>query len=682
MAHDNGVGGGVLSEDARRVLDAVGARSTYQDAHGRGCSVPEASLAALHAALGGISSAELAARAPEFDPVTVAFVASGFANYGAHLKVRCKSKPAARVVCEVLLLPDYPEGDSETSVQTLELAEAAWEPCASGSAVYQWEAALKLRAEPGYYRLRCKHGAETHTVLALVAPEQQATLRRRYRGLFAPLHTLGSQAHAPDLSSLASLARGLRSENLNLVGTLPLYPSFCGYGQEPYDPSPYSPVSRLMFHDLWTPRSELTRTLQRLGLPASAHAPDIGSGDYDYRKTYRDLVDFGQKALATADVDRVHAALSAELSPRHRAYAAFRARLAAPEEGARKGLENWHLLAQVALGAGLKELRSELARVGSGLYLDLPLGVSPSGFDAQAFKAEFLPGFSVGAPPDLFFLGGQDWGFAASHPLQAREEGYRYLISALRFALTTCDVLRVDHIMGLERLFLVPHGTTAKEGFYLEYPADELYALMLLEAARGHVHLIGENLGTVPPSTAERLTRHRVGGMFIFSCETYPGRSVSESVAPPRTGLASLNTHDLVPFHGWLEGDDLDLAHKLGFIDTDALGHRRSERAQLRSELASVLGVEGSNPKAILTALLGRLEAQNPDVLLIDLFDLIGERRMHNVPGTPASAGNWQARPPLPADEMLKDAAVRNLLRIIGMGQEVRERAEPAEPSA
>ena len=682
MAHNDGSGGGGLTDDARRALVAVGARSTYRDAHGRECSVSEASLAALHAALGGISCAELAARAPEFDPVAVAFVAGGFANYGAQLKVRCKTKPAARVMCEVVLLPDYPEGDTETRVQTLELAEAAWEPCASGSPVYQWEAALKLRAEPGYYRLHCKHGADTHSVLALVAPEQQATLRRRYRGLFAPLHTLGSQAQAPDLSTLASLARGLRGENLNLVGTLPLYPSFCGYGQEPYDPSPYSPVSRLMFHDLWAPRTELARTLQRLGLPASARAPEIGGGDFDYRKAYRDLIDFGQMALATADADRVHAALSAELSPRHCAYAAFRAQLASPEAGARKALENWHLLAQVALGAGLRELRGELARVGSGLYLDLPLGVSPSGFDARAFKAEFLPGFSVGAPPDIFFLGGQDWGFAASHPLQAREEGYRYLISTLRFALSTCDVLRVDHIMGLERLFLVPHGGTAKEGFYLEYPADELYALMLLEAARGHVHLIGENLGTVPPSTAERLTRHHVGGMFIFSCEAYPGRPASESIAPPRTGLASLNTHDLVPFHGWLEGDDLALAHKLGFIDANALEHRRGERAQLRSELASVLGVDGSNSDALLTALLGHLEAQNPDVLLIDLFDLIGERRMHNVPGTPASAGNWQARPIRPADEMLKATAVRNLLRIIGMGQEVREGTEPAEPIA
>src|SRR5690606_32969406 len=158
---------------------------------------------------------------------------------------------------------------------------------------------------------------------------------------------------------------------------------------------------------------------------------------------------------------------------------------------------DYHLFAQWQADRQLGAVGTARHSGAACLYLDMPLGVNPAGYDAWRFRDLFAAGGSAGAPPDARFTGGQDWGFRPLVPHALRASRYAYIIETLRHHFRHAPMLRLDHVMSLYRLFWVPEGVGAKRGVYVRYPDDELFAILVLESARHNAVVIGEDLGTV-----------------------------------------------------------------------------------------------------------------------------------------------------------------------------------------
>src|SRR5262249_1546289 len=142
------------------------------------------------------------------------------------------------------------------------------------------------------------------------------------------------------------------------------------------------------------------------------------------------------------------------------------------------------------------------------LYLDLPLGLHPESYDIWRFRDFFVLHASGGAPPDPVFSNGQNWGFPPMHPDLMRLRHHQYTIAYLRNHLRFARLLRIDHVMGLHRLFWIPNGFTGDKGVYVNYPAEELYAILCVESNRSLAGIVGENLGTVPAEVNASMRRH------------------------------------------------------------------------------------------------------------------------------------------------------------------------------
>jgi hypothetical protein len=193
------------------------------------------------------------------------------------------------------------------------------------------------------------------------------------------------------------------------------------------------------------------------------------------------------------------------------------------------------------------------SRGGARLYLDLPLGVQPSSYDVYRERDVFVLGTNSGAPPDGFFTEGQAWGTPPIHPEKIRAHRYGYVIESLRHHLAFAGVLRLDHVMGLHRLFMVPNGMHAKEGVYVHYRAEELYAILSVEAHRTGTAIVGEDLGTVPDHVRGKMSEHGIRRMFVTPFEI-TGNDEHPLRTPQPNTRGCFNTHDMVPFAGFARG--------------------------------------------------------------------------------------------------------------------------------
>ncbi|MGH7449304.1 MAG: 4-alpha-glucanotransferase, partial [Longimicrobiales bacterium] len=326
----------------------------------------------------------------------------------------------------------------------------------------------------------------------------------------------------------------------------------------------------------------------------------------------------------------------------------------------------YHLFAQW-------QAEHQLAAVGAAryggvasLYLDMPLGVNPAGYDAWRFRDLFADGVSAGAPPDPLFTGGQNWGFRPLIPGALRTSGYSYIIETLRHHFRHAPMLRLDHVMSLYRLFWVPDGVSAQRGVYVRYPEDELFAILVLESARHNAVVVGEDLGTVPPAVRRAMDRHLVQRMHVVQYEASSESEAAISIPDPNV-VASLNTHDMPLFAGFWRGSEIDDQLALGLIDERAHAAALSERAQLRRALSRSVGAGGEvEPGLVRQRLMERLAASPARYVLVTLEDLWLEDRPQNVPGTSSERANWQRRAARSLDEIMEDAAVRRMLNAIG----------------
>ncbi len=330
----------------------------------------------------------------------------------------------------------------------------------------------------------------------------------------------------------------------------------------------------------------------------------------------------------------------------------------------------YHLYVQWLAHEQMASLTNHAARHGVRLYLDLPLGVHRAGYDCWRHQDLFALRASGGAPPDPVFTLGQDWQFAPLHPERSRAQGHAYVIDYLRHHLERTGMLRIDHVMGLHRLYWVPEGLPASQGAYVSYPADELYAILSLESHRYGATIAGENLGTVPPEVNRRLKRHNLCELFVaqYEHQPYPKRSMRRV---PARAVASLNTHDMPPFQAYWEGTDLADRHELGWIKLTDVPKERRLRAKVQRALIQMLRHEewlaSRRPEAkdVLRGALAHLSASAAQFVLLNLEDLWLETHSQNVPGTTEERINWRRKTRLSLEQIMEHQDVQELLKLV-----------------
>lgn len=303
-------------------------------------------------------------------------------------------------------------------------------------------------------------------------------------------------------------------------------------------------------------------------------------------------------------------------------------------------------IADQQLAAAQHEARS--AGMAFGLVLDLAVGVHPHGADSWALGSSLARGVTVGAPPDAFNQQGQNWSQPPWRPDTLAESGYAPYRDMLRTVLRHCGGLRVDHVMGLFRLWWIPENAGPDQGTYVYYDHEALLGIMCLEAHRAGAFLVGEDLGVVQASARTELADRGVLGTTVLWFE----RDSTGDPLPPedfrRLCLATLTTHDLPPTVPYLQGRHVDLRHDLGLLTRSVDDERAAAQAEVTSLLAAVRArglladVEVPSGAEQVEA-LHRYLALAPSVLVgVALTDAVGEVRTQNQPGTHREYPNWR----------------------------------------
>jgi 4-alpha-glucanotransferase len=290
-----------------------------------------------------------------------------------------------------------------------------------------------------------------------------------------------------------------------------------------------------------------------------------------------------------------------------------------------------------------------------GLYIDLAVGVDASGADAWTAQDAMLQGLSVGAPPDEYNTAGQDWGLTTFDPHGLVRQNGVPLRNMLRAAMRHAGAIRIDHVLGLMRLFLIPHGSKPKDGAYIRFPFDFLLSVIAEESRRSGCIVIGEDLGTVPEGF--RATMHKWGlwSYLVMMFEREGNGSFKQPQHYRENALATFSTHDLAPFAGWMSGHDLATKRAIG-IDP---GESEQDRERSRAALRSALGEPGN-----ILQVVEFLAATPTRLVSIGLEDILELRDQVNIPGTVLQHPNWRRRLPVAMEALRDDQRLRDVAAV------------------
>lgn len=684
----------------RELAAAYGVQRSYIDAFGRRRRARVEALVATLSALGADldgpddAPAALVARnaaswAETCDPVVTAW-----GGRGGELLLRL---PAASAEGSAEL--EIAVEDGETLSFRVPLGEASVEAHGEVGGRAHVRLRIGLPLLPlGYHEVRLRAGRREGRALVLSAPRRAAPSPERTWGVFAPLYALSERRTwgTGDLSTLRSLLSWTGSLGGGVVATLPLLAAFL---DEPFEPSPYAPVSRRFWNELYVDATAVPE------LAASEPARDLirsrafraelrhlrGGETVDHRGVMavkRRVLELLAAAAETMPARAAALERFAAATPELDAYARFRATVerrrtgwSAWPAGERDGrLRNsrddldavrYHRYVQWVAEEQLGTAVAEGRRAGAGLLLDLPLGVHRHGFDVWRERDSFAVGCRAGAPPDEVFPGGQDWGFPPLHPERSRRWSHRVTIESVRHLARHAAVIRVDHVMGLHRLYWIPPGFDKADGVYVRYPADELSAILAMESLRSGAAIVGEDLGTVPPVVRPAMARRGFHRAYVVQFQVHPDRR--RALGPvPAASLASVNTHDTPTFASFWTASDVDLLEDLGVLDRRAAAAERRARLALHDPLMRFLESRGwlasrerEDPSAVLRGCLRFLATSPAAIVVATLEDLWLEPRPQNVPGTHLEHPNWRRRAAIGLDELRTTEAFEATLREI-----------------
>jgi 4-alpha-glucanotransferase len=550
---------------------------------------------------------------------------------------------------------------------------------------------------PGYHRLWL--GAH-ETTLAIAPPScfglDELAPGRKLWGLAVQLYSL-RRAGDGGIGDFAALRDLVRAAGVHGAAAVAISPVHAQFSADPDRFSPYAPSSRVLLNVLHADADDL------LPLPPSPEEQSLAALDLvDWPAAARARLRRLRRAFDTLDDRRALEAFRAERGDALESHARFEALHAHiwgndpdrwhwrtwPEayrnpdsqavlDFARAHAKDvaFHAFLQFCADRGLQAAQQAARDAGMpvGLIADLAIGTDSGGSHAWSRQDETLLGLTVGAPPDLLSREGQNWGLSVFSPRGLRHHGYRAFLEMLRASLRHAGGVRIDHVMGMMRLWVIPEGGSSADGVYLRFPFDDLTRLMALESHRHRAVVLGEDLGTVPEGFQDRLRGTGVMGMRVLWFE----RERDERFRPPRhwtpEAVAMSSTHDLPTVAGWWRGRDLDWRVQLGWLRDDA--GERAQRERDRHLLWEAFRASGAAQHDAPPPNQGQHAAGSAAVhigkaacrlALLPLEDALALTEAPNLPGSLHEHPNWRRRMPGPAATTFDDPIVAGRLAALG----------------
>lgn len=554
-----------------------------------------------------------------------------------------------------------------------------------GQASFQIPANMPL----GYHTIRARVSydgvpeiIEESTTL-IVAPERlplHKLATSRSWGMMAQLYSTRSAnswgiGDLDDMKEMGSLFGSLGADYL-LVN-----PLHAGEPIEPLSPSPYLPVTRRFFNPMYIRPENIAEVAYLSGPDRSLIA---WAGEAVKASSMKnELLD--RNTAWKAKREALNVIFRAGRSQaRERSFAAYRKMEGrgledfalwcalvekAAEEGTRafpEGLESIHgrnvgkarreLADRIDFWAWLQwimdqqlaeaQQTSKDAGMAFGIAHDLAVGVHPEGSDTWTMPDAFARGIGVGAPPDMYNQQGQNWSQPPWRPDALENMDFAPLRDMARTVLRHAGALRVDHVMGLFRLWWIPDGSTPDNGTYVRFNHEAMVGVLLLEAYRAGAVVIGEDLGTVEPWVREYLKERGIWGTSIFWFEKNEDGTPKRAEDYRYDALVSVDTHDLPPAAGYLAEEHVDLRARLGLL----VDPEEEVRAQAREECEQVIGMlreyslvgEEPSEREVIEAMHAFIARTQAPLLCVSLVDAVGERRAQNQPGTDQEYPNWR----------------------------------------
>lgn len=562
----------------------------------------------------------------------------------------------------------------------------------------------------GFHDLRVEIGEQNASAKLIITPPhcyRPAWMESQERvwGIAHQLYSLGGNDKAiGDFSDFGDLVFAAAKSGADVLGVSPTHALF---PLMPERASPYSPSSRLTLNTLYLDVTKID------GFEKEGDAENLSAGATPQLVDYAHVADVkGQvfeklyrhyQTHGTAEQKNQFAEFCLERGQNLQSFAHFSA-LGEYFKG--QALSEWPKAFQdpssqeVADFARDREMRvdfycwlqwqadQQLSRVAKlctevgmkvGLYGDLAVGVTADGAECWADPSHFLQDISFGAPPDAFNAEGQNWCMPPFNPTALQATAYQPYIDILRENMRHCGALRIDHVMWLQRMFVIPQGEPASRGAYVRYPFDDLLAILALESTRAKCVVIGEDLGTVPLGFRERMERENILSYRLMRFEKEYDGSFKVPQSYPYQALATPSSHDLPTMRGFFRGDDLKLLQQIGIIkDENELRAAQEARDHEIHSLINALRGQGllapEHPEALNdAALLDELVASvslylartNSALTMLNLEDLAGSIEQVNVPGTVNEVPNWRHRLSFDISALIDDEHLQRLLDLM-----------------
>lgn len=557
---------------------------------------------------------------------------------------------------------------------------------------------------PGHYQLHC--GAlECALAVAPVASAQTPHPARW--GLIAQCYSLrrANDGGLGDTGALADLIDSAAAHGADVLLSSPLH----ACNTDHREGSPYSPSDRRLYNllhaapDRVLGDAALRDALARTGLagqwaaqsrhrlidwPAVRHMREqvLRQLHQRFRDSGHALLPDFRRYLATAGTAPWQFGCFEALRETHGGdWRHWPAGLRSPDSDAVRRLREqappaveFHLFCQWLTGQSLAQVRRRASEAGMaiGLMTDLAVGSDPAGCQGWACQPRFLQRLTLGAPPDLLHPEGQNWGLTGFTPDGLQQDGYQGFLDMLRASLRHAGGLRVDHVMGLERLWVIPEGASAADGVYLRYPRDDLIRLLALEAHRHRALIIGEDLGTVPDGLRALMARHGILGTRVLFFEQQHGQLPPEDCWASQV-MATTTTHDLPTTRGWFTSRDIEWRYQTGqrslYQAQCDQAQRRQEAARLQQSLQRACDDTGPGVP-VLDEAIRYLGGSRAPLVLIPLEDVMGTAEQPNLPGAGTLHPNWRRRWHAPATRMLATPPVTaRLARLNDARRRVRQ---------
>jgi 4-alpha-glucanotransferase len=490
-----------------------------------------------------------------------------------------------------------------------------------------------------------------------------------------------------DFADLAELLRLAARIGAAGIGLNPLHAL---YDDRPEQASPYSPNSRLFLNPLYI---DVTAIPEFPGIEAAGFAQEIerlrNAGQVDYA---------GVGALKRAGLRLAYDRFRHEPAPpRRAAFEAFRAerghwltRFACFEHFRRRFQDvwwNWPEEWRRPSDERIARLRDEQAEeieyyefvqwvaheqilgccavarelgLPIGLYVDVAVGVESGGADAWSDQDAVLNRLSVGAPPDILNTAGQNWGLSGFSPIGLEAERFGPFRQMLKAAMRYAGAIRIDHVLGLRRLFVIPHGMSAQDGTYVQLPFEALLAVVAQESVQHQCIVVGEDLGTVPEGFRETMGDWGLWSYLVLLFERRDDGSFKNPPEYKANALASFSTHDLPTFAGWSIGHDLEVKRALAIDPGETDAQRSTALRRLRHALD-----QHNSGMLDFAGVMRYLAATPTRLVVVAMEDALEVRDQPNLPGTVDQHPNWRQRLPVWLEELSQAPLLHDVAHIM-----------------